>query len=181
MKTLLSLVCCCCLTGMATAQFAEDRGAGKPPAGDTGFVGVLRDLQEAKELIKKLPVSTTRDRLELLVTRSELQLKQMGQNFNTPRPTPMNQEEFNRFSINLRNQSFDKDKLAFLENFMSTRYVNCQQASILLKHFSFDSDRIKGAVLIYTRLTDVDNFHRVLEIFTFDSSKKTVMEQLKRR
>lgn len=173
------------LANVVNAQFAEDRAsakpAGKAPSSESVLASTLKDLMEAKELVRKLPPTTTRDKLELLLTRTELQLKQMSGNMNGPKPTPMSSDDFNRFSVNLRNQSFDKDKVTFLENFMPGRYVSCLQASILLKHFSFDNDRIKAAIYLHGFVTDVENFNRVLEVFTFDASKKTVMEQLKRK
>jgi len=98
-----------------------------------------------------------------------------------PRPKAVSNDDFNRLSISMRNQAFDKDKYQFMENFVAGRYFTCDQASQLLRHFSFDPDRVKAAVTLYPQLVDVENFHRVLEVFTFESSRKTVMERIKLR
>ena len=165
-------------------QFAADRAndQAKQPAPDTA-AQMLHDLHEARELLKKVPASVNRDRIELLLTRTELQLKQLGMGMGglIARPKPIAAEDFNRLSISLRNQAFDKDKYLFLETNMHARFFTCDQASQLLRHFSFDTDRIKGAVALYPQLVDAENFHRVLEVFTFETNRKAVMERIKMR
>lgn len=163
------------------AQFATERNS--RDNANTPLGGMLKDLAEARELLKRIPASANRDKIELLLTRTELQLKQLMQaqgDFNN-RPTAMSAESFNRFAANMRSKAFDKDKMGFLEDHLLSAYVNSDQAIVLLKHFSFDSDRIRAAVLLYDHLIDKENFHRVLEVFSFDSSRKSVMERLKAR
>lgn len=163
------------------AQFATERNSQDNANAPLG--GMLKDLAEARDLLKRIPASANRDRIELLLTRTELQLKQLMQaqgNFNN-RPAAMSAESFNRFAANMRSKAFDKDKMGFLEDHLLSAYVNSDQAIVLLKQFSFDSDRIRAAVLLYDHLIDKENFHRVLEVFSFDSSRKSVMERLKAR
>jgi len=183
-KFISCLVCLLSITLPSQAQFAGDRqkDQSKPTIPD-GNTQVLRDLQEARELLKRVPPSGNRDRIELLLTRTELQLKQMlGRMGDTlPKPKAISNEDFNRLSISMRNQAFDKDKYQFMENFVAGRHFTCDQASVLLRHFSFDADRIKAAVLLYPQLIDAENFNRALEAFTFETSRKSVMERIKGR
>ena len=183
-KMSMCVILLACSMSTAQAQFAADRTneQGKQPGPDPA-TQILRDLQEARELLKRVPASANRDRIELLLTRTELQLKQLGMGIGglIARPKPISAEDFNRLSVSLRNQAFDKDKYQFLETTASGRYFTCDQASTLLRHFSFDTDRIKGAVTLYPQLTDAENFHRVLEVFTFEGSRKSVMERIKMR
>lgn len=183
-KYILCLGCLLMHALSSQAQFAGDRqkDQAKPMIPDSN-TQILKDLQEARELLKRVPPSGNRDRIELLLTRTELQLKQMLGRLgdSMPKPKALSPEDFNRLSVSMRNQAFDKDKYQFMENFAAGRYFTCDQASQLLKHFSFDADRIRGAVLLYPQLVDAENFNRVLECFTFDTSRKSVMERIKGR
>ncbi len=183
-KYICCLACFLCVTLPCPAQFAGDRQKEpQKPAIPDSNTQLLKDLQEARDLLKRVPPSANRDRIELLLTRTELQLKQMlGRMADTlPKPKAISHEDFNRLSVSMRNQAFDKDKYQFMENFVAGRYFTCDQASQLVKHFSFDPDRIKGAVLLYPQVIDPENFHRVLEPFTFDTSRKAVMERVRGR
>lgn len=183
-KLIACLLCIFCLQLPYYAQFASDRSAQpSKTAVPDGNSQILRDLQEARDLLKRVPPSGNRDRIELLLTRTELQLKQMLGRMGDalPRPKAISNDDFNRLSISMRNQAFDKDKYQFMENFVAGRFFTCDQASQLLRHFSFDPDRIKAAVLIYPQLVDPENFNRALEVFTFETSRKSVMERIKGR
>jgi Domain of unknown function (DUF4476) len=165
-------------------QFASDRQNEKTKPGTPDPNSqMLSDLREARELVKRMPASGNRDRLELLLTRTESQLKQaLGRLSDVMvKPTPISIQDFNRLSVSMRNQAFDKDKYLFLENVVAGHHFTCDQASQLLKHFSFDNDRIKGALALYPCLVDPENFNRVLEAFTFENNRKTVMERIKGR
>lgn len=173
-----SMIIVCLVTSMSYGQFAVERGSDQGKAAE-GLIQMQRDLLEARDIVKRLPASPNRDRLELLLTRTELSLKQLGSGNMSGRPIPVKPDEFNRLSQSMRNQAFDKDKYQFLETAMNGRFLTCNQAAQLLKHFSFDSDRIRGAVLLYPQLVDQNNIHQVLEAFAFESSRKTVLERVK--
>lgn len=183
-KLIICLVCIFYTNVPGQAQFASERQKeqAKPMMPD-GNTQMLKDLQEARDLLKRMPPSGNRDRIELLLTRTELQLKQaLGKMSDTlSKPKAISNEEFNSLSVSMRNQAFDKDKYQFIENFVAGRHVTSIQASQLLKHFSFDPDRIKAAVMLYPQVIDPENFHKALEAFTFETSRKTVMERVKQR
>lgn len=186
MRHLISLVVFCTL-GLPPvhAQFAADRSrdpsAGTLPSGaNESLQAMSKDLQEARDLLKRMPPSGNRDRIELLLARTELQLKQLvGKLGDSAKPKAISHEEFNRLAVNLRNQAFDKDKTAFLEVAVVGRHFTCDQAAQLLKLFSFDADRVKAAVTLHPLLIDPDHFKQVLDTFLFDGSKRSVMERLK--
>ena len=184
MRPLLTIVALLTLLPAVLAQFASDRNNTGPAmqAGTDPLAMMNRDLQEARELLKRFPATANRDKMELLLTRMELQLKQLAPRLaNGERPRPMSLEDFNRFLNSLRAQSFDKDKYSFLENFMPGRFITCDQAASILKLYNFDNDRIRAAIYLHGFLTDPENFHQTLGVFMFDSSRKTVMERLKKK
>ncbi len=141
------------------------------------------DLRDAQDLLKNIPDRRTRERLELLLTRAELRAvdvqKELAALAAASRPTAVPELEFAKILAALKGQSFDKDKVLFVENLGSARYFTSAQARALLKEFSFDDGRGKAAVALYPQVIDPDNFATVLEVFTFDSGRKTVREKLK--
>jgi hypothetical protein len=142
------------------------------------------DLKEARELLKKITDRTTRDRLELLITRSELKVLELekalaGVSLPATGVTPVSAENFAKLLKGLKAESFDDGKASFIATFATNGRLNCEQARQLLKEFSFDEGRTQSAVHLYPRLTDPENFFTVLDVFTFDSSRTAVREKLK--
>lgn len=142
------------------------------------------DLKEARELIKKVTDKATRDRLELLITRSELKALEFEKSLagaatiTTTAPMAISQENFDKLMKGLKSEAFDDGKTSFVETFASQSHLNCAQAREILKAFSFDEGRIKSAVALYPKITDKQNFFTVLDAFTFDVSRKEVREKL---
>ena len=141
------------------------------------------DLKEARELLKKITDKPTRDRLELLITRSELKAVEFeralaGVNVAGPAPVAMSAEDFAKLLKGMKAESFDDGKVGFVASFATQGRLNCEQARELLKTFSFDDGRGRAAVLLYPRLTDPERFFTVLDVFSFDSSRNSVREKL---
>jgi hypothetical protein len=88
-------------------------------------------------------------------------------------------QELKALVARLRGASPDARKLAFLKIIVHGRFFTCDEAAELLKQFDFDTDREKAALAIYPRLSDPQNFYRVLTVFTFDSGRQSVRKQLK--
>jgi hypothetical protein len=78
----------------------------------------------------------------------------------------------------LKAESFDEGKGSFVALFAQKGRLTCEQAREILKTFSFDDDRVKSAVLLYPRVTDPENFFKVLDVFSFGSSKDEVRKKL---
>jgi hypothetical protein len=176
----MTLLVLCVGSSHLQAQFAAERNTqGGSRAGNDPVAAMVRDLQEARELVKKMPASANRDRIELLLTRTELQLKQQTASMAGGKSQSMPSTEFNRFQTAFRKIAFDKDKYQFLENNLRGQFVNCEQAAQLVKDFSFDTDRIRAAVLLHGHLSDPEAFYRVLDTFSFDSSKKQVTDRIR--
>lgn len=179
------LLACCCLFVSTTVLLAQPN---KQSSTDTKALlaaakELAADLKEARELLKKVTDRATRDRLELLITRSELkalELERMlgGAVVAGTQPTAMSAENFAKLLKALKAESFDDDKASFVATFAAQGRVNCEQARELLKSFSFDEGRINSAVVLYPRLTDPENFFVVLDVFSFDSSRGKVRERL---
>jgi len=94
---------------------------------------------------------------------------------------PITDADFAKLLKNLKDQSFDEQKVEFIETFVKGRPLNCEQATELLKTFSFDDGRIKAALLLHPGLVDAENFFEVLKIFPFESSRQQVMEAIRKQ
>ena len=144
---------------------------------------VAADLKEVRELLKKVTDKATRERIELLVTRSELKAMELERSLAgvavTAQPMGISAENFAKLLKGLKAESFDDGKVGFIATFAANGRLTSEQARDLLKTFSFDDGRVKSAVKLYPRLTDPENFFTVLEVFSFDSSRNAVREQLK--
>jgi hypothetical protein len=168
------------------AQPAPPAGAKQPApaaAADAALKDITADLREARELIKKVTDRPTRDRLELLLTRSELKATELQRSLVTlappSRPAAASAEDFAAFLKTLKGQSFDDGKAAFVENYGRSRSFSSAQVRDMLKEFSFDDGRSKAALALYSRVTDPENFYQALEAFSFDSNRKALQEKLK--
>jgi hypothetical protein len=148
----------------------------------TAVKEMAADLREARELIKKVADKPTRERLELLITRSELRAVEIEKSLATATPAgataPLPAEDFAKLLKGLKAEAFDEGKASFVALFAAKGRLTCAQAKEMLKAFSFDEDRIKSAVVLYPRLTDPENFFTVLDVFTFGGSKEEVRKKL---
>lgn len=144
---------------------------------------VAADLKEARDLLRKVTDKPTRERLELLLTRSELRLAELQKNvarLTAPaRPTAASAEDFARVLKGVKAESFDDRKVSFIEDFGKGRHYTSAQVRELLAAFSFDQGRAKAAIALYPRVIDPDNFFTALEVFTFESGRNEVREKLK--
>lgn len=179
---LVSWFCLALLPALAAAQTKLPE---MPPASSLATTAkeVAADLKEVRELLKKVTDKATLERIELLVTRSELKAleleKTLAATAAVPPPTGIAADNFAKLLKGLKAEKFDDGKVSFIATFAANGRLNCEQARELLKTFSFDDGRTTAAVALYPRLTDPENFFTVLDTFTFDSSRTAVREKLK--
>jgi hypothetical protein len=143
---------------------------------------LMEDLRDAQDLLKNIQDRRTRERLEVILTRAELRAgdvqKALAALAAAAKPAALPEAEFARILSGLKGQSFDKDKVLFIENLGASRYYTSAQVRALLKEFAFDEGRVKAAVALHPQVLDPENFATVLEVFTFDSGRKAVREKL---
>ena len=176
-------------TAVAFVFFAAAASAQQPAVKETpqqavaaSIKDLAADLKEARELLKKITDRTTRDRLELLITRSELKVLELEKGLagvpGTTTPQAISKESFAKLLKALNAESFDDGKAGFIATFAVQGRLTSEQARELLKPFSFDEGRVNSAVLLYPRVTDPENFFTVLDVFSFDSSRAEIRKRL---
>jgi hypothetical protein len=68
-----------------------------------------------------------------------------------------------------------------VKSFVAGRPLDCEQAAEVLKTFSFDDGRIASAVILYPSLVDPANFFEALKVFSFESTRKQVMDAVRKK
>lgn len=93
-------------------------------------------------------------------------------------PREMSPAAFSELQNMLKDAGFDSDKLDILELAAKDNYFTCKQIESVVKTFSFDDDKENAVKILYPSCIDKQNFFTVLKVFTFDSSRKKIMEEL---
>jgi len=94
----------------------------------------------------------------------------------------MDNRSFDNFVQTLkRNATFDKDKMAYIEQQVKSALFTSQQINTLLSAFSFDDTRLQAGKLLYDYCIDTKNFYMVYESFDFDKNKKELMNYVSKR
>lgn len=146
---------------------------------------IVADVREARDIARTVPDVRTRERLELLLSRAELTVRDLQQaaigQQNPPQAQPaiaMPPSDFARFLTALSANAFDDARLATVKT-LGRSWVTAEQGRQILKKFSFDKGREEAAVFIYSRLVDPHMFSVVLEAMAFEKSRSDVMARIK--
>ena len=92
-----------------------------------------------------------------------------------PRVPGMPEEVFANFYNSYRKLTFDKERIAFINQQRNTAYT-CAQIKQLLRVFDFDNNKVEMGKQLYDLCADKGNFFTIYDIFTFDSYKRQLME-----
>jgi hypothetical protein len=175
---------------VTSTAIAQRTGAAKRDdrAQDRAAVAVdslKKDLRDARRLLVDVNDRKLRDQLELLLSRAALKAEDLEEllasSSRVPAKAPITDEDFAKLLKNLKDQSFDEQKVEFIKTFVKGRPLNCEQATELLKTLSFDDGRIQAAIILHPGLVDAENFFEVLKVFPFDSSRQQVMEAIRKQ
>lgn len=71
----------------------------------------------------------------------------------------------------IKEANFSSDQMAFVQETLSRKCINSDQAYRIVNAFTFDGDRIKMAKFCYDHMTDRANANKLLDLFSFSSSK----------
>ncbi|MEG0915607.1 MAG: DUF4476 domain-containing protein [Myroides sp.] len=89
----------------------------------------------------------------------------------------MDNRSFDNFVQTLkRNATFDKDKMAYIEQQVKSALFTSQQISTLLSTFSFDDTRLQAGKLLYDYCIDTKKFLYCLRKFRFRQKQKRINE-----
>ncbi len=72
----------------------------------------------------------------------------------------------------VRSASFDKDKYDLLEVASLGCYYTCDQCARVMELFSFDDDKLHVLKIMAPRIVDAQNAYIIYKVFTFDTDKE---------
>jgi hypothetical protein len=180
---LLALVALLVTDSAFGQQREADRGSRDRSA--IAVADLQRNIRDARKLLSDINDRELRERLELLLSRAALIAEDLGEPLtNSSRggqKLPVSDADFAKLLKNLKDQSFDEQKAEFVKSFVAGRPLNCEQAAEILKTFSFDDGRIASAVILYPSLVDPANFFEALKVFSFESTRKQVMDAVRKK
>ncbi|MFH0866693.1 MAG: DUF4476 domain-containing protein [Bacteroidota bacterium] len=70
----------------------------------------------------------------------------------------------------INNATFESSKIKIASQAINLNFLTSSQVLLLLKCFTFESSKLEIAKLAYSKVIDKENFFKVNEAFTFDSS-----------
>lgn len=111
--------------------------------------------------------------------RQQLQLDREPKGLTDDPGERVSRQELQSLVRGVKSESTDAARLSYLRMICHGHAFNCDDARELLAAFDFDNDREHAAIAIYPRLTDPQNFYRVLEVFQFDNGRQSVRRRLK--
>ena len=92
-----------------------------------------------------------------------------------PRVPVMPEEVFANFYNSYRKLTFDKERIAFINQQRNTAYT-CAQIKQLLRALDFENNKVDMGKRLYDLCADKGNFFTIYDVFTFDSYKRQLME-----
>jgi len=179
------VVLCCTISAFAQRTASPTRTDGAQVRAAETVAALQKNLKEARRVLLEVDDKRTREQLELFLARAALHaayLEEYLEETLERRPDrPISAVNFAKLLKNLKQQSFDNDKVEFIKNFVKGRPISCKQAREILEVLSFDEGRVKAAITMHPSIVDPKNFYDVLEILPFDSSRRAVMEAVKKK
>lgn len=80
----------------------------------------------------------------------------------------------------IKEKHFDKERLEVLEFNIGRTYLNCKQAVHILSLFSFEENKINALKLIASKITDIENYEIILDVFFFNEEEaKSILKSQK--
>jgi Domain of unknown function (DUF4476) len=168
------------ILGVAVLASAQKEPLRKKSPQEAAAAKIAADLKEARTLLKDVQDKKTREKLELLIGRSELAAKDLVSDLAAMTPlTSMTKEDFAKLLKGIKDQSFDDGKRKYIEALPKSTRITSAQAKDLLATFSFDRDRVPAGVHLHGLVVDPELFVTVLDAFTFKSGKDELLSKIK--
>lgn len=80
--------------------------------------------------------------------------------------------EFELMLNDIRDESFDEDKLKMVMSISVNRSFDTNQIALILQCFSWDKNRIKALYVLGEKMLVTDNYRRIVDTFDFMSEKQ---------
>ena len=92
----------------------------------------------------------------------------------------MNKQLFQAFFDNVKNEPFEKDRIALINAALASSDFTVDQCLQLVKFYAFDNEPMKIMKMIYPQIVDKEAFFMVINSLTFSSNKKKMYDFVKK-
>ncbi|MCX6291485.1 MAG: DUF4476 domain-containing protein [Bacteroidetes bacterium] len=93
-----------------------------------------------------------------------------GYNGSVGCPIPMSSSEFQSFKSSVQSKSFEDSKLTIAKQVLNNNCLTSAQVREVMKVFTFEETRLDFAKYAYGHTYDINNYYKVNDAFTFESS-----------
>ena len=83
---------------------------------------------------------------------------------------PMSDYDFNNLRQAIESKSFESTRMEIAKQVLSQRFVSTEQVMNLMNLLTFESSKLELAKFAYSKTVDKENYFRVNNAFTFESS-----------
>ncbi len=94
---------------------------------------------------------------------------------------PMDRMSFDDALKTLKNEGFDETRLDIAKQIASTNCLNTNQISSMCQAFGFEASKLEFAKYAYDHCTDPNSYFKIVNIFSFSSSKTELNNYIKGR
>jgi len=191
MASVLAIVLALGMGSEARAQ--APRGAPVPRGAQADLEEALDSLEEAARMLEGMRgvrgrsllmrrITEARDRVLDAMERLEYR-ERRGRREPPPvvvpvGPVPMDPQRFAGLLQDLRNLSFSSEQLALLRDVARHQWFLTAQVAQVMQVFSFDSEKVEAAAILYPKVLDREDFYQVYAVFTFDSDRQKLRERV---
>ncbi|MEP7167947.1 MAG: DUF4476 domain-containing protein [Bacteroidota bacterium] len=106
--------------------------------------------------------------------------------YNIPPPPPpapyyasMSDYDFDNLRQSIKSKSFESTRIQIAKQALSQRFVSSRQVMDLMNLFSYESSKLDLAKFAFGRTIDKENYFRVNDAFTFESSIRELDDYIK--
>ena len=96
-------------------------------------------------------------------------------------PVPMSQNDFSDFKRTVNSKTFEDTKLTITKQVVSSQCLLTNQVKDLLGCFTFEANKLEMAKNCYSHTYDIENYFKVNDVFTFESSIDELNEYIESR
>lgn len=98
-------------------------------------------------------------------------------------PQPMSDTDYESLQQAIKKESFENGKLDLAKTFFSNagQYVSSVQVAGILKLFAFENNKLAFAKFVYDRTVDKQNYYKVSEALSFNSSKQELNDYINKK
>jgi hypothetical protein len=94
---------------------------------------------------------------------------------------PASDEEYSSIISTIENQSFSDTKLNTAKQFASSKCLTVDQVKGLMNQFSFEDTKLEFAKFAYEHTYDIDNYFKLNNAFSFESSISELQEYIQNK